>query len=89
MSLHQILTPPLPTVEDAMDDVVLTPYHSSESAFKFEGWQQEPQSELLHLLLHSPQYTTTAPSTASSPEAVIYSVPLQFQLQYHKGIALA
>ena len=42
MSYCQILPPPL-TVEDAMDDVALTPYNRPESAFNFEGWQEAPQ----------------------------------------------
>ena len=41
MSQRQIL-PPLPTVEDAMDDVALTPYNRPESAFNLEGWQEAP-----------------------------------------------
>ena len=35
MSYCQILPPP-PTIEDAMEDVALTPYNRPESAFNFE-----------------------------------------------------
>ena len=84
MSYRQIL-PPLPTVEDAMDDVALIPYNRPESAFNFEGWQEAPQHGLPSLLPRSPPLVAAAPSTDSSPEAVIYSVPLQFQPQRRKG----
>ena len=86
MSYHQIL-PPLPTVEDAMDEVALTPYNSPESAFNFEGWQEAPQRGLPPLLPRSPPSVAAAPSADSSPEAVIHSVPLQFQPQRRKGKA--
>ena len=71
-----------------MDDVALTPYNRSESAFNFQGWQEAPQRALPQLLLRSPPHVTSAPSTDSSPEAVIHIVPLQFQPRRHKGKAL-
>ena len=86
MWYYQILPPP-PTVEDAMNNVALTPYNRPESAFNFEGWQEAPQRGLPSLLPHSLPLVTAAPSTDSSPEAVIYSVPLQFQPQRRKGKA--
>ena len=79
------MLPPPPTVEDAMDDVALTPYNRPESAFNFEGWQEALQRGVPSLLPRSPASVVAAPSTDSSPEAVIYSVPLKFQLQYCKG----
>ena len=87
MSHHQILPPP-PTVEDTMDDVALTLYNRPESAFNFEGWQEQPQRVLRSLLPRSPPQATAAPSTDSSPEVVIHSAPLQFQPQRRKGKAL-
>ena len=78
MSHRQILPPP-PTVEDGMDDVALTPYNRPECAFNFEGWQEAPQRGLLSLLRRSPPSVAAAPSTESSPEAVIHSIPLHFQ----------
>ena len=87
MLYQQILAPP-PTVKDAIDDIALTPYNRPESAFNFEGWQEVPERGLPQLLPRSPPQATTAPSTDSSPEAVIYSVPLQFQQQRRKGKAL-
>ena len=86
MSHYQILPPP-PTVEDAMDDVALTPYNRPESAFYFEGWQEAPQCGLPSLLPRSPPSMAAAPSTDSSPEAVIHSVPLRFQPQRGKSKA--
>ena len=86
MSHRQILPPP-PTVEDAMDDVALTPHNRLDSAFNFEGWQEPPQRGLPSLLPRSPPSVAAAPSTNSSPEAVIHSVPLQFQPQRRKGKA--
>ena len=62
-----------------MDDVALTLYNCPESAFNFEGWQEAPERGLLQVLPHSPPQATAAPSTDSSPEVVIHSVPLQFQ----------
>ena len=62
-----------------MDNVALTPYNCPESTFNFEGWPEASQRELLQLLPCSPPQPTAAPSTDSSPEAVISSVPLQFQ----------
>ena len=70
-----------------MDDVALTPYNRRDSAFNFEGWQGAPQRGLPSLLQRSPPSVAAAPSTASSPEAVIRSVPLQFQPQRRKGQA--
>ena len=70
-----------------MDDVALTPYNRPESAFNFEGWQESPQRGLPSLLPHSPPSVAAAPSTDSSPEAVIHNVPLQFQLPRRKGQA--
>ena len=67
-----------------MDDVTLTPYNRPESAFNFEEWQEAPQRGLPLLLPYSLPSVAAAPSTASSPEAVIHSVPLQFQPQRHK-----
>ena len=68
-----------------MDDVALTPYNCPESAFNFEVWQEAPQRGLLSLLLLSSLQVTAAPSTNSSLQVVIYSVPLQFQPQCCKG----
>ena len=65
--------------------MALTPYNRSESAFNFEGWQELPQCRLLSLLLRSPPLEAAALSTDSSPEAVIHSIPLQFQFQRSKG----
>ena len=84
MSHRQILLPP-PTVEDGMDDVALTPYNRPEFAFNFEVWQEAPQRGLPSLLPRLPPSVATAPSTDSSSEAVIHSVPLQFQPQRRKG----
>ena len=78
MSHRQILPPP-PTVEDAMVDVALTLYNCPESAFNFKGWQEAPQRGLPSLLPRLPPSVAAASSTDSSPEAVIHSVPLQFQ----------
>ena len=86
MSHRQILLPP-PTVEDPMDDVALTPYNRPESAFNFRGWQDAPQRGLPALLSRSPSSVAAAPSTDSSSEAVIHSVPLQFQPQRCEGTA--
>ena len=86
MSHHQILPPP-PTVEDTMDDVALTLYNRPESAFNFEGWQEAPHCGLLSLLPCSLLQVTPAPSTDSSSQAVIHSIPLQFQPQRRKGKA--
>ena len=86
MSHRQILPPPL-TVEDDLDNVAVTPYNRLESAFHFEGWQEEPPRELPSLLLCSSPSVAAAPSTHSSPEAVIHSVPLQLQPQHRKGKA--
>ena len=87
MSHCQILPPP-PTVEDAIGDVELIPYTRPDSAFNFEGWQEAPQRGLPSLLPRSPSSVAAAPSTESSPEAVIYSVPLHFQPRHRKGKAL-
>ena len=78
MSCHEILPPPA-TVEDTMDNVALTPYNRPESAFKVEEWHEALQRGLRQLLLHLPPSYATAPSTNSSPEAVIHTVPLQFE----------
>ena len=86
MSHPQILLLP-PTVEDIMGDVALMPYNCPESAFNFKGWQEEPQGGLLQLLSCFPLQATTAPPTDSSLEAVMDSVPLQFQPQHRKGKA--
>ena len=84
MSHGQIL--PLPsTVEDTMDNVVLIPYNRPESGFNFEGWQEAPQCGQLSILPRLPLSVAAAPSTDSSPEAVIHSLPLQFQAQRRKG----
>ena len=74
MSHRQILPPP-PTVEDAMDDVALTPYNRPESAFNSQGWQEAPQRGLPSLLPRSPPSVAAAPSTVRSLEAVIHNVP--------------
>ena len=86
MSHRQILPPP-PTVEDAMNDVALTPYNPPDSAFNLEGWQEAPQRGLPSLFPRSPPSVAAAPSTDSSPQAVIYCVPLQFQPPHRKGKA--
>ena len=70
-----------------MNDVVLTPCNHPESTFNFEGWQEALQRGLLLLLPHSTPQAPAAPSTDGSLEAVIYSVPLQFQPQHWKGKA--
>ena len=70
-----------------MEDVALTPYNRPKSAFNFEGWQEAPQCGLQSLPLRSPPSMAAAPSTDSSPEAVIHNVPLQFQPQCRKGKA--
>ena len=62
-----------------MDDVALIPYNRLESVFNFEGWQEAPQRGLPLLFPRSPPSVAAAPSTDSSPEAVIRSVPLQLQ----------
>ena len=72
-----------------MDNVALTPYNRPESAFNFQGWQEALQRGLPSLLLRAPPSVVAAPSTDSSPEAVIHSVPLQFQPQRRKGKAPA
>ena len=86
MSHRQILSQ-LPTVEDTMDDVVLTHYNCPESAFYFEEWQEAPQRSVPSLLSHWLPSVAAAASTDSSPQAVIHSVPLQFQPQRRKGKA--
>ena len=86
MSRCQILPPP-PMVEDTMNDVVFTPYNQPESTFNFEGWQEALQCGLPLLFSHSPPQATSTPTTDSSPEAVIHSMPLQFQPQRYKGKA--
>ena len=68
-----------------MHNVALTPYNCPESAFSFEGWQEAPQRGPPQLLSCSPPQVSAAPSTDSSPEAVIHSIPLQFQPQRCKG----
>ena len=74
MSHRQILPPP-PTVEDAVDDVALTPFIRPESAFNFKGWQEAPQRGVPSLLPRSSPSVAAAPSTDSNSEAVIHSVP--------------
>ena len=76
---HCQIPPALPTVEDAMDYVALTPYNHPESAFNFEGWQEEPWYALPSLLLRYLLQAANALSTQSSPRAVLHSVPLQFE----------
>ena len=39
--LSRLTLPPPPTIEEIMDDAALTPYHRPDSAFNFEGWQEE------------------------------------------------
>ena len=85
--LHSHILSPPPRVEDAIDDIALTPYNCPESAFNFQGWQEAAQRGLPSLLPRSPPSVAAAPSTASSPEAVIHSVPLQFQSQHCNGKA--
>ena len=70
-----------------MDDVALTLYNRPEPAFNFEGCQEALQRGLPLLLPHSTTSVAAAPSTDSSPEAVIYSGPLQFQPQRRKDKA--
>ena len=78
------MLPPPPAVEHAMEDVALMPYNRPESAFNFEGWQETPQRGLPSLLPRSLPSVVAAPSIDSCPEAVIHSVPLQFQPQSRK-----
>ena len=87
--LHRQRLPLQPTVEDAMDDMALTPYNRPESVFNFAGWQEAPNRGLPSLLPCSPPPVVAAPSTDSSPAVVIYSVQLQFQPQCRKGKAPA
>ena len=70
-----------------MDDVALTPYNRPESAFHFEGWQEEPHRGLPSSLPPCHQQATTSPSTDSSYKAVIHSIPQQFQPQSRTGTA--
>ena len=84
---HQILPAP-PTVEGAMDNVVVTIYNRSEFACNFEGWQEALQHELPSLLTRSRLSVAAAPSTDSCTGAVIHSLPLQLQPQRRKGKAL-
>ena len=70
-----------------MDNVALMPYNRPESAFNFQGLQEAPQRELPSRLPYSPPSVAAAPSIDSSPETVIHSVLLQFQLQRRKGKA--
>ena len=70
-----------------MNDVALTRYNRPQSAFNFEGWQEAPKRGLPSLLTRSPPSVAVAPSTDSSPEAVIHSVPLQLQPQCGQGKA--
>ena len=51
---HRQIVPPPPTVEDAMEDVALTPYNCPESAFNFAGWHKASERALPQLLLRSP-----------------------------------
>ena len=74
--LHCQILPPPPIVADTILDVALISYNRPESAFKFEVCSDEPQYELLQLLAHSAEQVIAALSTNSSPEAVIYSLPL-------------
>ena len=86
MSHCQIL-PLAATINDTMDHVSLTSYNYPESAFNFKGWQEGPPHGLPQLLPQSTPTAAKAPLTDSSPEAVMHSVPLQFQPQYRKGKA--
>ena len=70
-----------------MDYMALIPCNRPESAFNFKGWQEAPQHGLPSLVPHSPPTGAAGPSTDSSPEAVIHSVPLQFQAERRKGKA--
>ena len=72
-----------------MDDVALIPYNPPGSAFHFEEWQEAPERGLPSLLPCSPPSLAAAPSTDSSLEAVIHSVPLQIEPQRRKGKAPA
>ena len=72
-----------------MDDVALAPYNRPESAFNFQSYQETPDLGLRLLLLYCRRQATAASSTDSSPKAVIYSVPLQFQPQHYTGKAPA
>ena len=87
MSNYQIL-PPLTMVKDTMDDVAVTSYNRPESSFIFERRQEVRLRILPSLLPRLLQLVAAAPSTDSSPEAGINSVPFQFQLPRHKGKAL-
>ena len=40
--LHCQIQPPLPIVEETIDNVALTPYNYSESAFNFDAWWEDP-----------------------------------------------
>ena len=84
MLYSQILSSPL-TVEDIMNNVASRSYNCSGSALNFERWQDQPYSGMPQLLLHSFLQVTPAATTDSSLEAVIHSILLPFQRQYHKG----
>ena len=84
---HRQIRPPSPTVEDAMDNVALTPYNRPESTFNFKEWQEAPQCGLLSLLPRLLPSVAAAPSTDSSAKPVIHCVPLQFQPQRCEGKA--
>lgn len=74
------MLPPAATVEDAMDDVALTPYNRPQSAFNFEGWQDN-QTALPQILPRSPPPAISAVSTDSDPDAVVHSTTVQFRPQ--------
>ena len=80
MSHGQNLLPP-PTVEETTNNVALTPYNRPESAFNFEGCEDQPHRGLASLLLCSLLEEAETPSTDSSLEAVITRLQLQFQPQ--------
>ena len=84
---HRQILPTPPTVEYSMDDIAVTLYNCTESAFNFEVWQETPQCELPSLIQCSSLHATATPSTDSTSEGVIHNVLLQFQPQHRKGKA--
>jgi len=78
MSGFCALAPP-PTVADTMDNVPVTSYHRTKSAFDFDVWNRR-QSTLPQLMAREPSAAITAISTDSNPDHVIHSTTTQFRL---------